>query len=182
MNLPRNQTNNVTQIPLNGNHIVQFKEGRSRRLVTPNTMRHMFNAKTGKYVSALSRAPIENFRVRRVRYRNNANKKNNNKNVQNRIRNAAKKQENLRKGKELLPSFVHQNARRAQINQNAILARRLNMEMRQQQRQPQLAEFRREFDRMMNRSRRLRAGGDDYLADLVRAEAIRRYYNSLLTL
>jgi hypothetical protein len=122
LRVPRNRINNVVQIPLNNKYVVQFKEGRAQRLVTSNTMKHM-RAPNGKtFVSALSKEPIKNFRLRRVQYYNQVKNKNqeakNKKNIENKIKNASNRQNNLRRGKKLLNPV-------SQMNENARLARSL---------------------------------------------------------
>lgn len=122
LRVPRNRINNVVQIPLNSKYVVQFKEGRAQRLVAPNTMKHMRAPNVKTFVSALSKEPIKNFRLRRVQYYNQEKNKNqeakNKKNLENKIKNVSKKQNNLRRGKKLLNPI-------SQMNQNALLARSL---------------------------------------------------------
>lgn len=131
LRVPRNRVNNVVQIPLNTKHVVQFKEGQNQRLVAPNTMKYMRKS-NGTFVSALSKQPIKNFRVRRVQYYNVAKNKNkearNKKNIENKIKNLSKKQSNMRKGKALLNPIVHMN----QTNQNAQVARQLQEQFNRQ--------------------------------------------------
>ncbi len=118
LRVPRNRINNVMMLPLNSKYVVQFKEGQTQRLVTPNTMKHM-RKPNGSFVSALSKVPIKNFRLRKVQYY--GNEMNKNKNLDKKIKNASKKQNNLRKGKNLLRPIIHMS----QVNQNAQLARSL---------------------------------------------------------
>lgn len=115
LRVPRNRINDVVQIPLNNKYVVQFKEGRARRLVAPSTMKYMRNP-NGAFVSALSKQPIKKFLLRRVQYYNVERNEKNEKNLRKKIKKASKKQNTMRRGKTLLRpvSQIIQNAQLAQ--------------------------------------------------------------------
>jgi hypothetical protein len=120
LRLPRNQINNVVMVPLNNKYVVHFKEGRSQRLVAPSTMKYM-RKPSGTFVSALSKQPIKNFRLRRVQYYNVERNEKNEKNLRKKINKASKKQNTMRRGKTLLRPM-------SQISQNAQLASQIQEE------------------------------------------------------
>ena len=126
LRLPRNYENNVIGIPINNRVVAKFREGQGRRYVSHMAMNAMKEGK--RYVSALSKQPIKNFKLKRVKYYNVVKNKNkeakNKKNLENKMKNESKKQNNMRKGKALLNPIVHMN----QTNQNAQVARQLQEE------------------------------------------------------
>lgn len=118
--LPRNYTNNALFIPLTDPVVAQFRNGKKVLYTNLRTLKST-RQRNGKYLSPLSRQPIQNFKIRRVSYYGKPKASNNNKNLKNQMKKLSNEQNRLRKGKSLLGTIVN----KSQENQNATLARQM---------------------------------------------------------